>query len=338
VIPKLREFLLANSCEIHFNTKIEKILTEKNQVVGVETSTGEKYHSPYVVLATGHSAEDMILHLQDLGVHLEGKSFAMGLRIEHPQEMINEIQFREFKDHPKLGAANYKLAHHDKKTDIGVYSFCMCPGGYVLSSGTEKNSIVCNGMSNYKRNSPYANAAVVVSVNHEKNFGNDLMGGMKLRREIETRAYQSVLQAGGKKELPAQSVKSFFAGTRADALPGSSPSGAVGVRLDEILPTFISEKIKQGLEVFDQQLKGFISEKAQLYGVESRTSCPVRVTRDPKTLQSLSHKGLFPCGEGAGYAGGITSAACDGIAVAESILLEMNSQSTARAVTGLNPL
>jgi hypothetical protein len=327
VIPKLRQYLLENGCEIHFNTKVEKILTEGKQTVGLETEHGEKFHSPFVVLATGHSAEDMLWHLHEIGVFLEGKSYAMGLRIEHPQSMINQIQFREFADHPKLGAANYKLAHHDKKTDIGVYSFCMCPGGYVLSSGTEADSIVCNGMSNYKRNSPFANAAIVVSVNHEKNFGADLFGGLKLRRELEVKAYQSVLNAGGTKELPSQSVDGFFAGRAGEILPGSSPSGARSVRLDQILPSFISSRIKEGLELFDRQLKGFISEKAQLYGVESRTSCPIRVTRDSESLQSISHKGLYPCGEGAGYAGGITSAACDGISVAESIIRSMASVS-----------
>lgn len=330
VIPKMREYLLANGCEIHFNTKVEKILTDGNQVTGIETERGEKFNSHHVVLATGHSAEDMIRHLHEIGVFMEGKSFAMGLRIEHPQKMINQIQFREFAEHPKLGAANYKLAHHDQKTQIGVYSFCMCPGGYVLSSGTEADSIVCNGMSNYNRNSPYANAAIVVSIDHQKLFGNDLFGGMKLRRQLEVDAYQSVLKAGGKKELPAQTVMNFFNDRGGDVLPGSSPSGAISSRLDQILPKAIKNRIQEGLQIFDKQLKGFVSEKAQLYGVESRTSCPVRVTRDSESLQSLSHKGLYPCGEGAGYAGGITSAACDGIAVAESITKQLASQAQIR--------
>jgi hypothetical protein len=292
----------------------------------VQTEHGETFRSQHVVLATGHSAEDMIMHLHEIGVFLEGKSFAMGLRIEHPQSMINQIQFREFAEHPKLGAANYKLAHHDPKSQIGVYSFCMCPGGYVLSSGTEADSLVCNGMSNYKRNSPYANAAIVVSIDHDKQFGSDLFGGMKLRRELEVKAYQAVLSKGGKKELPAQTVMNFFEGKSGDVLPGSSPSGAVSARLDQLLPANIAQRIREGLQTFDRQLKGFVSEKAQLYGVESRTSCPVRITRDSESLQSVSHKGLYPCGEGAGYAGGITSAACDGIAVAESIAQQLSSQ------------
>lgn len=326
VIPKMREYLLANGCEIRFNTQITEILFENNQTVGVKTEQGDVVRGHHVIVATGHSAEDMINHLHEKNVFMEGKSFAMGLRIEHPQAMINQIQYREFAEHPKLGSANYKLAHHDPKSNVGVYSFCMCPGGYVLSSGTESDSLVCNGMSNYKRNSPFANAAIVVSVDFEKNFGKDLFGGMKLRRQLEVDAFQSVRKAGGSKELPAQKVVDFMNGKSGEVLAGSSPSGALSARLDQILPDFMTKKIREGLEKFDRSLKGFVSEKSQLYGVESRTSCPVRITRNDETLESVSHKGLYPCGEGAGYAGGITSAACDGIRVAESIIEQLASQ------------
>lgn len=330
VIPVIRDFLRKNGCEIHFNTQVKEILfSPTRQTEGVRTEQGEVFRSSHVVVATGHSAEDMLEHLHAQGVHMEGKSFAMGLRVEHPQNLINNIQYREAGHHPKLGSANYKLADHDKKTDIGVYSFCMCPGGYVLSSGTEAERLVCNGMSNYNRNSPYANAAIVVSVPHEKMFGTDLWGGMKLRREMETRAYQSVREAGGTKELPAQKLSDFIKGTRGTTLKGSSPSGTVGVRLDEIVPGFIRKRLLEGLEKFNLQMQGFLSEEAQFYGVESRTSCPIRVTRDDTTLQSLSHPGLFPCGEGAGYAGGITSAACDGIRIAEQITTEISHQKMA---------
>lgn len=333
VIPKMREYLKAHGCDLHYNTQVTKILTQGKQVVGVETEHGQKFESHHVVLATGHSAEDMINHLHEIGVFLEGKSFAMGLRIEHPQDLINKIQFREFSDHPKLGAANYKLAHHDNDSGIGVYSFCMCPGGYVLSSGTEADSIVCNGMSNYKRNSPYANAAIVVSIDFEKNFGKDLWGGMKMRRQMEVDAFQAVLKEGGSKELPSQKLTDFLGGKKGETLPGSSPSGAKAVRLDQILPKSMKRNIEQGLQVFDRRMKGFLSEKSQLYGVESRTSCPVRVTRHADSLESISHQGLYPCGEGAGYAGGITSAACDGIAIAEKITNQLRSAHRASAAT-----
>jgi uncharacterized FAD-dependent dehydrogenase len=272
-----------------------------------------------VVLATGHSAEDMLNHLRDLGVTLEGKSFAMGLRIEHPQELINQIQYRDAAGHPKLGSANYRLADHDPVDNVGVYSFCMCPGGYVLSSGTEENGIVVNGMSNYHRNSPFANAALVVSIDHEKNFGPDLFGGLKLRNELEQHALQAVRAAGGTKELPAQRLMDFAAGKTGPVLKGSSPSGAVPVRLDEIIPGTMRNRILKSLERFERNMRGFASEDAQLYGVESRTSCPIRVTRSDDTLESVSHPGLYPAGEGAGYAGGITSAACDGIKIADLI-------------------
>jgi hypothetical protein len=319
VIPKMREFLRAHGCEIHFNTQVKEILFANKQTVGVKTEHGTEIRSPFVVLATGHSAEDMLMHLAEKEVFIEGKSFAMGLRVEHPQSAINKIQYRDFSEHPKLGSANYKLADHDHKTNIGVYSFCMCPGGYVLSSGTEPDGIVCNGMSNYNRNSPFANAAIVVSIDHEKNFGKDIFGGLKLRRQLETQAYQSVLAAGGTREIPAQNLMDFIRGRIGKVNPGSCPSGTKAARLDELLPNFIRKRILEGFDKFDRSMKGFVTDQSQLYGVESRTSCPIRVTRDDESLQSLSHQGLFPAGEGAGYAGGITSAACDGVRIAEKI-------------------
>ncbi len=320
VIPKMREYLLQNGCEIFYDTQITEVLFENNQTIGVQTEHGQKYHSPHVILATGHSAEDTLVHLRDQGVKFDGKSFAMGLRIEHPQAVINQIQYREFSEHPALGSANYKLAHHNQESQIGVYSFCMCPGGYVLSSGTEVDGIVCNGMSNYKRNSPFANAAIVVSLQHDKLFGNDLWGGMKLRRELETSVFQKIIQQGGSKELPAQNLMHFLGQDNKNNIrKGSSPSGALPVNMSEVLPKWMIENLKSGLESFQKSMRGFITPEAQLYGVESRTSCPVRVTRDESTLESVSHSGLYPCGEGAGYAGGITSAACDGIKIADKI-------------------
>lgn len=336
VIPKMREFLKANGCEIHFNTQVTHILTEGKQISGVRTEHGQEFKSPFVILATGHSAEDMLYHLADIGVHLDGKSFAMGLRVEHSQESINKIQYREHASHPKLGAANYKLVHHDKKTNIGVYSFCMCPGGYVLSSGTEADGIVCNGMSNYNRNSPFANAAIVVSIDHQNYFGNDVFGGLKMRRELERNMFQSIQQAGGTRELPAQNLLNFMYGTGKNPRSlraGSSPSGAIDIRLDQLLPDKMRARLREGFENFGRSMKGFMAEDAQVYGIESRTSCPVRVTRDSESLESISHKGLFPAGEGAGYAGGITSAACDGIRIAEKIIEQISSQTHAALKT-----
>ena len=327
IIPPLRNHLIDNGCKVQFDTEVTEILTHKNnQILGVKTHTGEIIHSPHVILACGHSAEDMFSHLNEIGVFMEGKSFAVGLRIEHPQSIIDKIQYSEAYNHPKLGAANYKLAHHDKETHIGVYSFCMCPGGYVLSSGTQADGVVSNGMSNFNRNSPFANSAVVVSIDFKKNFSkNDFFAGIKFRRDMENKAYKSVLENGGTKELPGQKLTDFFEGRLSSLLKHSCPSGAVPVRLDRVLPGHLTESIKVGIDKFSQSMKGFKSEKAQLFGVESRTSCPLRITRDPQTLESISHKGLYPTGEGAGYAGGITSAACDGVNVAEAIVAKVQS-------------
>jgi uncharacterized FAD-dependent dehydrogenase len=319
VIPKIRAFLEANGCEIHFDTPMKELLTEGSNVKGVRAADGREFHSSHVVLATGHSAEDVIDHLFALGVAMEGKSFAVGLRIEHPQNAINRIQFRKHAENPLLGAANYRLANHDDASGVGVYSFCMCPGGFVLSSGTEADGMVCNGMSNYHRNSPFANAAIVVSIDHKTHFGNDLFGGMKFRRELERSALSAVRNAGGTREIPVQNVMSFLEGKDGEALKSSSPSGVKAVRLDQMLPKELTGRLRTSLLEFDKNMKGFVSRDAQFHGVESRTSCPIRVTRDPETLESVSHQGLYPSGEGAGYAGGITSAACDGIRVAEAI-------------------
>jgi uncharacterized FAD-dependent dehydrogenase len=318
---------------MHFDTQVTEILTastntsnsSKKNVIGVRTEHGEVFHSSHVIVATGHSADDMLHHLQEIDVFLEGKSFAMGLRIEHPQKSLNQIQYREYSESSSLGAANYKLAYTDPDTSIGTYSFCMCPGGYVLNATTSPNLIICNGMSNYNRNSPFGNAAIVVSIDHDKMFGaKNIFGGLKYRTDLETRAYQ----AGKSQRLPGQSLMDFLEGKKpkADLLKNSSLSGAVPASLHQILPKEIYQSLVQGLMEFNKSMRGFIHEEAQLFGVESRTSCPVRVTRDKDSLESVSHQGLYPCGEGAGYAGGITSAACDGVRIAEKIAAQLLSQ------------
>lgn len=350
VIPKLRQFLLAKGCEIHFDTPMKELIVESEnnathsddrsssrhaRVVGVRTTDGREFRSNHVVLATGHSAEDILRRIEAQGVFTEGKSFALGLRIEHPQSSINKIQFRKAWDHPSLGSANYRLADHDDKTGIGVYSFCMCPGGYVLSSGTEFDGVVANGMSNFNRNSPYANAAIVISIDHQKRFGKDLFGGMKFRRALETAAFNSVQSfvekkgIGNRHAIPVQRAVDFLSGREGPTLPSSSPSGVVPVRLDQLLPTDLTSCLRESLERFNSKMRGFISDEAQLHGVESRTSCPVRITRNSETLESVSHAGLYPAGEGAGYAGGITSAACDGVKIAEQIAATARSLNTA---------
>ncbi|MCC6138603.1 MAG: NAD(P)/FAD-dependent oxidoreductase [Bdellovibrionaceae bacterium] len=319
VIPVMREHLKELGCTIHFNARITKLLYEGDKVTGVELLNGETYTSDAVVLATGHSANDFFDHLHESGVKLEGKSFALGLRVEHTQEFVNKTQYGKFHNNQELGAANYKLTYHDKDSDVGVYSFCMCPGGYVLSSGTEADGVVSNGMSNYHRNSKYANAAIVVSIDHGKLFGNDVFGGMKLRREIEQNAFSMVKSQGGTRQMPSQDVMSFMSEKKSALTNTSSPSGVVPSRLDQLFPQKIYMRLVKAFEHFDQLMPGFLSSQAQLHGVETRTSCPIRVPRHDDTLESLSHKNLYPVGEGAGYAGGITSAACDGVRVADAI-------------------
>lgn len=318
IMPKMRKHLIESGCEIIFNTRVTELLHEKDKITGVKTSDGKEYFSSHVVLATGHSASDILDHLYDIGVKLEGKSFAMGLRVEHPQKFVNEVQYRKFAEHPKLKSANYKLTYNTD-TGIGVYSFCMCPGGYVLSSGTEADGLVCNGMSNYNRNGQFANSALVITIDHNKIFGNDLFGGMKLRRELEKKCFDAIKNQGGTKELPVQTTQDFMKNKIGKALPTSSPSGVLPVNFNEILPRYLIEPLKEGIKDFNDKMPGFISEESQLHGIESRTSCPLRVPRDVETLVSVSHRGLYPAGEGAGYAGGITSAAVDGIKIAESI-------------------
>lgn len=327
VIPKIRQYLLENGCKIHFNTLVSDLIIENSSVVGLVTQNGQRFHSNHVILATGHSAGDIFEVLEKNNVFMEGKSFAMGLRVEHPQKTINRIQYREAAEHPKLGAANYQLTHHNKKDNVGVYSFCMCPGGYTISSGTEADGIVCNGMSNYHRNSPFANSAIVISIDFQKWFGDNLFAGMEFRRKLETEAFRAVQAAGGTKQIPAQKITDFLKERDGETLPSSSPSGVVAVNLSKILPEGLRTPLIHALEKFEKKMPGFISEEGQLHGVESRTSCPIRVTRDKVTLQSLSHKGLYPVGEGAGYAGGITSAAVDGIRAAEAIVQTLAHQS-----------
>lgn len=322
LIPPLRNYLLSQGCEFHFDTPITRLLFQNEQCIGIETKDGRQFHSNNIVLATGHSATEIYQDLHQAGVKISGKSFALGFRIEHPQEAINKIQFKSQADHPALGPATYRLAHHDQESESGVYSFCMCPGGYVISSSTDLDSVVSNGMSNFARNSPYANSAIVVSVDFEKNFGTDVFGGLDFIRTIEKKAFSKVAQAGGTKELPSQTVMNFLERkSSSKVLPNSSPSHAVGADLHDLLPSLFYERICESLQFFhERRMRGFISKEAQLFGVETRTSAPIRIDRDPESLESCSHSGLYPTGEGAGYAGGITSAAADGVRVAEAIV------------------
>ncbi len=323
IISNISNWLRKEGCEIRYNSKVEKILTDGERVKGVRLSTGEEILSDHVVLATGHSAQDLYQHLEEIKVAMKPKDFAVGVRIEHSRRYIDSLQHGSFCSAPEMGSARYRLSWHDKWTDHGVYSFCMCPGGYVLSSGTEKDGIVVNGMSNFARNSPWSNSALVVSVKTETDLKEkDLMAGLRFQHEIEHKAWTLSKEKATGRELPAMTVKEFMDGKISDKpLPvTSSPSGVFKADIRKIFPEFIIAHLRKGLEQFNRDLPGFIHDEALLIAPETRTSAPLTILRNKETLESISHKGLYPCGEGAGYAGGITSAAVDGVKCALSIL------------------
>jgi uncharacterized FAD-dependent dehydrogenase len=252
---------------------------------------------------------------------MKKKDFAVGVRVEHPRKEINRLQYGSFEDHPKLDTARYRLSYHIPESDRGCYSFCMCPGGYVLSSGTDADGIVVNGMSNYRRNSPWSNSAFVITVKSGQDFQfDDVLDGLKFQRAIEKEAFSLSKNTSSGKEIPSQLMKDFLKDKKSSSLPTNScPSGVFSYDLNELVPQFISESLKTGFDKFNKFLPGFISDNALLLAPETRTSSPLTIERDRTSLESISHSGLFPCGEGAGYAGGITSAAIDGIKVAEKI-------------------
>jgi uncharacterized FAD-dependent dehydrogenase len=322
IINKLSDYLREKGSEVRYNTRVEKLIVENAKIIGVELTGGEKIFSDNVILASGHSAKDVYQHLNSIKVAMKQKDFAIGIRIEHPREYIDQIQYGNFKG-KELGAARYRLSYEDPTSKRGTYSFCMCPGGYVLSSGTEANGIVINGMSNYARNSPWSNAALVVGVRAGIDFPADqLLAGLDFQHAIEKKAYLASKTYASGKELPAETLKDFLSGKQGiGALPkSSSPSGIVRTPIRQILPDFVTQHLEKALLKFDENLKGFVSEKAVLIAPETRTSAPVTIMRDKETLESVSHKGFYPCGEGAGHAGGITSAAVDGVKVAMSLL------------------
>ena len=323
IINQISDWLRLQNCDVRCNTKVVEILTKDNKAIGVKLQNGEELYSDHVILATGHSAVDLYQHLADIKVQMKPKDFAVGVRVEHPRRYIDSIQHGDFCAAPEMGSARYRLSWHDKWTDRGVYSFCMCPGGYVLSSGTEANGIVVNGMSNYARNSPWSNAALVVSVKNETDIEDkDIMAGLRMQHEIEQKAFDLSKKHATGRELPAMTIKEFMTGKLTDKpLPKtSSPSGIFKADIRQIFPDFIVQHLKKGLEEFNKDIPGFIYEEGLLIAPETRTSAPLTILRDKETLISVSHKGLYPCGEGAGYAGGITSAAVDGVKCALSIL------------------
>ena len=325
VVENMRETIHALGGEIRFQCKVADIDIEKEhdgrgQMHGVVLAGGATIAADHVVLAVGHSARDTFQMLYDRGVHIEAKPFSIGLRIEHPQSLIDRARYGKNAGNPLLGAADYKLVHHCRN-GRSVYSFCMCPGGTVVAAASEPRQVVTNGMSQYSRNERNANAAIVVGVTPADYPGNPL-AGMAFQRHWEKLAFE----AGGSNYCaPAQRVGDFIAGRPSAALGSVVPSYTPGVRMTDLstcLPDYAVAAIREALAAFDKQIKGFAMDDAVLTGVETRTSSPLRIKRDEQ-YQSLNTRGLFPAGEGAGYAGGILSAAVDGIEVAEAVAMSM---------------
>lgn len=331
LIKAMGEFLTSNGHQIILNQRVTEMIYAKgaddsDQVVGVKTLDGTEYHSKHVLLAVGHSARRMYEHLHAHQVAMKAKDFSIGVRIEHPREQIDKFQFGPFANDPKLGAARYRLSWHDQGNDRGCYSFCMCPGGYVLSSGTRADHLVVNGMSNYGCRSRWSNSAIVVSIKNGVDFnkkGDAVLDGIKYQAKVEKLAFDLSVEKASGKEVPYQSMFDYMDGKK-DAggiTPKNSvPSGIFHYPLFDLLPAEVNRQLHKAFHQFDKNMPGYLSKEALLFAPETRTSSPVTILRDPKSLESLSHAGLYPLGEGAGYAGGITSAAVDGVKAAMAIL------------------
>ncbi len=314
VIRKMSDDLLSKGADLRFQTRVAGLDLHGKQVQGIILADGEKISGTGLILACGHSAGNFFRVLHQQGVAFEPKSFALGLRIEHSQKFINQWQYGSEIGPEELGAAQYKLQTYWDQEEIGVYTFCMCPGGYVISSTTDAEMTVVNGMSNYHRNSPWANAAVVCTVAQENIPGDDPFKMMMFQQEIEKKIYRASAEQGVAHKIPAQRLEDFLTRRRGEIKTRSScPSGIVSTDISQLLPDWIFRHIADGILEFDKKRRGFAHPDALLHAVESRTSSPVRIPRDPETFESISTEGLFPCGEGPGYAGGITSAAVDGI-------------------------
>jgi uncharacterized protein len=323
LVAELRESILKAGGEIHFNTRVTDLILKEQTITGVVAASGDKFEGDAVILATGHSARDIFELLHDRSILIEPKAFALGVRIEHTQDLIDRIQYHCPVDRgPYLPASSYALVHQAnvKGKDRGVFSFCMCPGGFIVPAATAPGEVVVNGMSPSRRDSIYANSGIVVAVNEEdfeaySRFGP--LAAMRFQADIEKLACSV---AGGTQVAPAQRLVDFVENKTSQSLPDTSyQPGLASVDMREVLPSFIVSALKQGFKDFGKKMHGYFTNDAQIIGVESRTSSPVRIPRDKETLEHPQIKGLFPCGEGAGYAGGIVSAAMDGERSAEAV-------------------
>lgn len=322
LIQEMRETILEKGGEIHFNTKVTEFITEKGQLKAVNTADGQSFEADGFILATGHSARDIFEKLHQANIEIEAKPFALGVRVEHPQSIIDKIQYKRDERGPYLPASSYALVQQTyySEKQRGVFSFCMCPGGFIVPAATAEGEVVVNGMSPSRRDSKYANSGIVVAVELEDMKAYEQYGplkGLKLQEAIEKSAWK----AGGETQVaPAQRLVDFTQNKISKDLPDTSyQPGLKSVNMQEVLPGFIAKRLKDAFIAFGKKMNGYLTNEAQIVGVESRTSSPVRIPREKETLEHPSTKRLFPCGEGAGYAGGIVSAAMDGERCAEKL-------------------
>jgi len=331
MVENMRATIESLGGEFRFSSRVDDLEIEagvdgaRGQVRAIVLADGERIATDHVVLAIGHSARDTFHMLHERGVYIEAKPFSVGFRIEHPQSLIDKCRFGASAGHPILGAADYKLVHH-ASNGRSVYSFCMCPGGTVVAAASEAGCVVTNGMSQYSRNERNANAAIVVGITPEVDYPGHPLAGIALQRQLEARAFEL---GGGNYDAPGQLVGDFIAGRPSTKLGAVVPSYTPGVKLGDLaqaLPEFAIAAIREALPAFDKQIRGFSMDDAVLTGIETRTSSPVRIRRRDDDMQSINTHGLFPAGEGAGYAGGILSAAVDGIKIAEAVALSMTGQ------------
>ncbi len=324
VLINFRKALQALGVDIRFNACLTGFECHQGRVVAGTLADGSRLACDSLVLAPGHSARDTYRMLQAAGVRLEPKPFAVGVRVEHPAELINRIQYA-LPSHPKLPAADYALAWNDPETRRGVYSFCMCPGGEVINAASEPGALVVNGMSLCRRDGPFSNSALVVSVRPDDfDAADDALAGVRFQRRWEQAAFAA---GGGTYRAPAQNLMGFL-GRKSGAVLSSCRPQVCAADLEQVLPEFVSQGLRRALPHFDRKMRGFVTAEATLVGVETRTSAPLRIVRDDAG-QSVSHAGLYPAGEGAGYAGGIMSAALDGLKTAEQIIsIAANGSST----------
>ncbi|NLC06944.1 MAG: hypothetical protein GX755_03105 [Syntrophomonadaceae bacterium] len=319
VVKNIRQTIINQGGEVRFNNKVTDFIITGHRLIGVTINDIENLAAEVVILAIGHSARDTFARLLERGVHLRPKPFSIGLRIEHPQQLINQVQFKEFANHPRLGAADYKLSYHSP-TGRSAYTFCMCPGGFVVAAASEKGGVVTNGMSNYAREAETANSALLVGVKPEDFGGSHPLAGVEFQRRWEKLAFE----LGGRTyRAPAQLVGDFLVDRPSTQLSRVKPTYRPSVTLAELkhcLPEYVTQTLKEAILNFDRKLPGFALPEAVLTGVETRSSSPVRIERDATFQSNIA--GLYPAGEGAGYAGGIISAAVDGLKIAEAIVAQ----------------